>query len=222
MKALTKRLLALGATSVVAVSGAYLVEPWESTKNQAYRDLVGVPTICAGYTIGVKMGDYKTDQECDEILVKELTDFNTKMMKAVKVPLPENMEVAYTSLVWNIGVGAWNGSTILQKINANDLQGACKGILAWNKATFSPSAAASQRSRGETCSVKKNGDYACTVKGLTNRRIDEYKVCAGENADVNQALHELSMLEDEPVTVDENAPETFESSEGTPTPHLLK
>ena len=82
----------------------------------------------------VKMGDYKTD---DELLVKELTDFNTKMMKSVKVPLPENMEVAYTSLVWNIGVGAWNGSTILQKINANDLQGACKGILAWNKATFS-------------------------------------------------------------------------------------
>lgn len=226
MKVLTKRLLALGASSVIAVTGGYLVGPWEGEKknaqgeNIAYKDIVGIPTICAGYTIGVKLGDKKTDQECDELLVKELTDFNTKMMKSVKVPLPENMEVAYTSLVWNIGIGAWNSSTILQKINANDLQGACKGILAWNKATFSPSAVASQRAKGETCSIKKNGDYACTVKGLTNRRIDEYKVCAGENADVNEALRELSQSVEEPLTVDGNGLETLETPPPIATPSL--
>lgn len=217
MNILSKRLLALGASTVVAVSGAYLVEPWEDTKNQAYKDMVGVPTICAGYTIGVKMGDYKTDEECDELLVKELTSFNQEMRKAVKVPLPEHMEVAYTSLVWNIGVTAWNNSSILKKINTNDLQEACKGILVWNKATFSPSAAASQSAKGETCSLKKNGDYACTVKGLTNRRIDEYKVCAGENADVSKALAELDRAKYEPLTVVENAPKQHEAPDGIPT-----
>lgn len=194
MKALAKRLIALGATSVIAVSGAYLVEPWEGTKNQAYRDMVGIPTICAGYTIGVKMGDYKTDQECDELLVKELTDFNTKMMKSVKVPLPENMEVAYTSLVWNIGLGAWKSSTLLKKLNNQEYEAACEQILRWNKAGGK------------------------VVKGLQNRREDEYKVCMGKDADVNSALKELTLTGQEPLSVDENAPETFESSEGVPTP----
>lgn len=187
MNTLTKRLLALGATSVIAVSGVYLVEPWEGTRNQAYRDMVGIPTICAGYTIGVKMGDYKTDRECDELLVKELTDFNTKMMKSVKVPLPENMEVAYTSLVWNIGIGAWNNSTLLKKLNNKEYEAACQQILRWNKAGGK------------------------VVKGLQNRREAEYKVCMGENADVNQALHELSMSNEEPLSVDGNGLETLET-----------
>lgn len=30
-----------------------------------------------------------------------------------------------------------------------------------------------------------------TVKGLTNRRQAEYKVCIGKDADVNKALQEL-------------------------------
>ena len=196
MKVLTKRLLALGATSVIAVSGAYLVEPWESTKNQAYRDMVGIPTICAGYTIGVKMGDYKTDQECDELLVKELTDFNTKMMKSVKVPLPENMEVAYTSLVWNIGIGAWNNSTLLKKLNNKEYEAACQQILRWNKAGGK------------------------VVKGLQNRREAEYRVCMGKEADVNSALKELTLSGQEPLSVDGNGLETLETLPPIATPSL--
>ena len=45
MNTLTKKLLSLGVGSIIAVSGAYLVEPWESTQNHAYKDIVGVVTI---------------------------------------------------------------------------------------------------------------------------------------------------------------------------------
>lgn len=148
MSSLTKKLLSWGVGGVIAVSGAYLVAPWESTKNQAYRDMVGIPTICAGYTIGVKMGDYKTDEECEEILAKELTHFNSEMKKPVKVPLPEHMEVAYTSLVWNIGIGAWNNSTLLKKLNNREYEEACKQILRWNKVTVSPTQASAYQKRG--------------------------------------------------------------------------
>lgn len=170
MRIVTKRLLALGAGSVIAVSGAYLVEPWEGTKNQAYKDMVGIPTICAGYTIGVKMGDYKTDQECDELLVKELTDFNTQMKKNVNVPLSENEEVAYTSFVWNVGIGAWNSSTALKLLNAGDRKGACTQLLRWNRAG------------------------GRVVQGLVNRRQAEYKICMGNDASVNEALKEAAQL----------------------------
>lgn len=220
MKALTKRLLTLGASSVIAVSGAYLVEPWESTKNQAYRDIVGIPTICAGYTIGVKIGDYKTDEECDKLLVKELTPFNTQMKMPVKVPLPDHMEVAYTSLVWNIGVGAWNSSTLLKKLNNREYEEACKQILRWNKVTVPPAQASVYQKRGEVCTQLPSSNFSCTVKGLTNRRTDEYKVCMGENADVNKALHELALSNEEPLSVGNNGLKTIENDEWLPTPQL--
>ena len=218
MSSLTKKLLSWGVGGVIAVSGAYLVAPWESTKNQAYRDMVGIPTICAGYTIGVKMGDYKTDEECEEILAKELTHFNTQMKKSVKVPLPEHMEVAYTSLVWNIGVGAWNSSTLLKKLNNREYEEACKQILRWNKVTVPPTQASVYQKRGEVCTQLSSGNFSCTVKGLTNRREAEYKVCMGENTDVNKALHELTMSNEEPLSVGNNGLKTIENDEGLPTP----
>ena len=218
MSSLTKKLLSWGVGGVIAVSGAYLVAPWESTKNQAYRDMVGIPTICAGYTIGVKMGDYKTDEECEEILAKELTHFNSEMKKPVKVPLPEHMEVAYTSLVWNIGIGAWNNSTLLKKLNNREYEEACKQILRWNKVTVSPTQASAYQKRGEVCTQLPSSNFSCTVKGLTNRRTDEYKVCMGENADVNKALQELSVSNEEPPSVGNNGLRTIENEEPTPTP----
>ena len=45
MNPLTKKLSAFGVGTIIAVSGAYLVEPWESTQNHAYKDIVGVVTI---------------------------------------------------------------------------------------------------------------------------------------------------------------------------------
>lgn len=202
MKALTKKLIALGASSVVAVTAGYLVAPWEGKRNHSYLDIVGIPTVCYGETKGVKLGQYYDDDHCDTTLATELSVYYDQMKRNVKTPLPENMEVAYTSLVYNIGPTAWNNSTILKKINAGDLQGACKGILAWNKASFKASAVPAQTAKGETCTLKLNGDYACTVKGLTNRRVEEYKTCAGENADVNEALKELALSGEEVVTVD--------------------
>lgn len=167
MNALGKRLITLGASFVIAVSATFLVAPFEGKENKAYLDLVGIPTICFGEIKGVKLGDYKTDAQCEESLAKELTSYNKEMKKYVTVPLPENMEVAYTSFVWNVGLGAWKNSTLLKKLNSKDYPGACQQLLRWDKAGGK------------------------TVKGLTNRRQAEYKVCMGKDADVNKALQEL-------------------------------
>lgn len=45
MNSLAKRLIALGAGSVIAVAGGYVVSHWEGKENRAYRDMVGVPTV---------------------------------------------------------------------------------------------------------------------------------------------------------------------------------
>lgn len=179
MNALTKKLLSWGVASAVAVSAGYLVAPLEGKSNTAYKDIVGIPTICYGQTKGVKLGDYKTDEECDKDLAEDLVKYNTAMKKNVKVPLKDYEEVAYTSFIWNIGETKWNSSTLLKKLNAGDHLGACKEMLRWNIAGGK------------------------VVKGLTNRRIAEYNVCTNQDAKVSDALEALRTAQEAPISVDE-------------------
>ena len=209
MNPLTRKLTGLGATAIIAVSGGVLVGPWENRENHAYRDMVGIASVCYGETKGVKMGDYRTNDQCDESLAKELTSYNQAMKRYVKVELKPYEEVAYTSFVWNVGETAFKNSTLLKKLNKGDSEGACKEILNWNKATFTAKAANVQIRNGETCTAKGDGMFSCTVKGLTNRRMDEYRTCAGNNSKVNDALHELSVVE--------KAVETSNTSPPSPT-----
>lgn len=223
MNILTKRLITLGTTTVVAIAGGVLVGPWESKENHAYKDIVGVVTDCYGRTKGVKMGDYSTDEQCEKALAEDLTAYNKAMLKYVKVNLKPYEEIAYTSFVWNVGETAFKNSTLLKKLNSGDSLGACKEILNWNKASFSAKGAQTQIRNGEKCTVKKDGNYSCTVRGLTNRRNHEYKVCIGEDVAVNKALKELEgyrnpseAIKDErselpPIHVETNAPSPSES-----------
>lgn len=199
MNILTKRLTSLGAASIIAVAGGYLVGPWEGKENKAYKDIVGIPSICFGETLGVKMGDYRTDEQCEQSLAKELSAYNKAMKKHVKVPLQPYEEVAYTSFVWNLGETNFKNSTMLKKLNAGDHEGACKAILDWNKATFSYAGAQSQIKAGERCTLV-DGKYSCTVKGLTNRRYGESEVCLGKNKAVNDALKALESVKTGPGT----------------------
>ena len=185
----------IGAPPVIAITGALLIDPWEGNENHAYKDMVGIATICRGETRGVKLGDYKTDQECDSSTVKELEQYNRAMMKHVKVELKPYEEIAYTSFVWNVGETGFKNSTLLKKLNSGDSLGACKEILNWNKATFSVRGAQVQIRNGEQCTVKSDGNMSCTVKGLTNRRAQEYKTCIGEDKAVNEALHTLNLAQ---------------------------
>lgn len=192
MKVLTKRLLALGVTGAIAVTGGYMVGPWEGVETKAYQDIVGVWTICYGETKNVKPGMTKTNEECEQSLASELASYNKAVLKSVKVPLKPYEEIAYTSLAWNIGQGAFSNSTLVKKHNSGDVVGACREILKWNRATFSPKSAQTQIKNGEHCSLKKDGNFSCTVKGLTNRRMHEYRVCIGEDSEVNNALQALN------------------------------
>lgn len=177
MNNLTTKLLALGASGVIAITGGYMVGPWEGVEKKAYQDIVGVWTICYGETKGVTPGMVKTQEQCEQSLASELQHYNTQMKKNVKVPLPEHMEIAYTSFVWNVGVGAWNSSTLLKLLNQKKYDEACTQLLRWNKAGGK------------------------VVKGLVNRREAEYKTCTGNNEATNNALEELRNKAGKPLDV---------------------
>lgn len=153
MKPTTKSRLTksgVGLAAAIALVGA-----WEGLRTVAYRDVVGVPTVCFGETRGVKMGDRYTVDECKAMLGDALVEFETGMRRCLTSPdtIPEKSYVAFLSLSYNIGTGAFCRSTVARRANAGDIAGACEAIKAWNRAG------------------------GRVIKGLTNRRADEYRIC---------------------------------------------
>lgn len=150
---------AVGAAGVVAVvvQASAFIMPWEGRSLTAYRDIVGVWTICDGETLGVGPGDEATAAECDRMLERSVrmhaAGLAACVPAAVERRTPEGFAVAVVSWTYNIGVGAACKSTLVRKWSAGDFAGACNELPRWNRAG------------------------GRVVRGLTNRRGAERDLC---------------------------------------------
>lgn len=144
--------------TAIAMSIA-LVSQFEGLKTTAYLDVVGIPTVCFGETRGVHLGDRYTVSECKDLLGKRLAEFSEEINTCLINPqkIPDKTYVAFLSTAYNIGSGAFCKSSIKRYANAGDFRKACESILLFNKA----------RVKG----------VLTVVRGLTNRRQEEYKLC---------------------------------------------
>lgn len=129
-----KKLTARRAAPWVAAATVF-VGGWEGLQLVAYRDVVGVATVCYGETRGVRMGDRHTKAECDAMLAEGLSDFAEGVRACVPFDaLPVPTQVAVVSLAYNIGQGGFCRSTVARKLREGDRAGACDAFMAWNKA----------------------------------------------------------------------------------------
>lgn len=122
--------------SAVAAAAIALVSTFEGLRTVAYRDPIGIPTVCFGETRGVKMGDGYTVQQCKDMLGDSLREFETGMRACLVNPdrIPDKPYEAFLSFTYNVGTGAFCKSTMARKINAGDLRGACDEFPKWDKA----------------------------------------------------------------------------------------
>ncbi|GAB2940351.1 lysozyme [Aquaspirillum soli] len=128
----------------------------EGYRSEAYIPIKGdVPTIGFGTTEGVKLGDKITPVQALARAVADVGQYEGALRRCVKVPLYQHEYDAYISLSYNIGGGAFCGSTLVRKLNASDYVGACEEILRWNKAGGK------------------------VLRGLVIRREAEYRQCRG-------------------------------------------
>lgn len=143
--------LALSATSLVGIA------VHEGYSPVAYRPVPGdVPTIGFGTTGGVKMGD-RIDPV--QALTRKLADvqrFEGALKQCVRVPLHQHEYDAYLSLAYNIGPGAFCGSTLVRVLNEQRYREACDQILRWDRFQGQP------------------------LPGLIRRRQEEHRKCLGE------------------------------------------
>lgn len=111
----------------------------EGKRNVAYRDAVGIPTICYGSTLGVRMGMAKTDQECIDLLWVEVAAHRNGLHRyfmpaTIFVRLPPTRDAAYTSTAFNVGVAGIGKSTATRRLNAGDIAGGCQALTWFDKA----------------------------------------------------------------------------------------
>lgn len=134
------------AVCVACVSGA------EGLRQVAYRDPVGIPTICFGETRNVNLGDSATVEQCKEMLGSRIEEFGRGVDRCVTVPMSPSRKAAFVSFSYNVGIKAFCTSTLVRKVNAGDPM-ACDELLRWNRANGIP------------------------LPGLTVRRQEERHLC---------------------------------------------
>lgn len=126
-----RRKLAIAAAGATLSMASVVVANYEGLRTSAYRDPVGIPTICYGHTATARIGQTRTQEECDELLRGDLGEALAAVDELVKVPLPVERRAALASFVYNVGAGNLAGSTLLRRLNAGDAVGACAELSRW-------------------------------------------------------------------------------------------
>lgn len=129
-----KKVTGVVAAAVIATATPFIAK-WEGLETEAYRDIVGVPTVCYGETRGVKMGDTYTEAECMAMLKVGVGDFYAKLEPYMtNKDIPVGVQASLLELAYNVGVKAAGNSTMMALANAGRYKEACQQLDKWVKA----------------------------------------------------------------------------------------
>lgn len=115
----------------------------EGIRLVAYRDIVGVWTICGGITaaagIRIYPGMTMTMQRCTELMWVKVAEYRSGLHRyftaaTIALRLPPTRDTAYTSLAYNVGIVGIGKSTAVRRLNAGDVRGGCEAITWYDKA----------------------------------------------------------------------------------------
>jgi GH24 family phage-related lysozyme (muramidase) len=139
-----------------------LIRRWEGLHRRlpdgrigAYPDPVGIWTIGYGSIWhpeaqrAVQQGDVITQSQAEQWLDQEVQEKAKGIAPLCSVPLTQSMFDALVSFAYNVGIGAFEESTLRRKLNQKDYEGAAQEFDRW---------------------VKAGGSV---IQGLVNRRNDE-------------------------------------------------
>ncbi len=114
--------------------GIALIKKFEGCELEAYRCSADVLTIGYGHTQGVNEGDSCTQEEAEDLLVKDLEEFEFYVNDIVEQELNQNQFDALVAWTFNLGPTNLRSSTLLKRLNEGDFDDAPHQIRRWNKA----------------------------------------------------------------------------------------
>ena len=118
---------------IISKNGLDLIKQFESLQLKAYKCSANVWTIGYGHTKNVKEGDRISQDQANCFLMQDLYSVERAIIRLVKVKINQNQFDALCSLIFNIGISAFNKSTLLAKLNTGDYVGAAEQFRRWNK-----------------------------------------------------------------------------------------
>lgn len=149
----------------------------EGLRQTVYRDQGGVPTVCSGVTgANIKMGMTFTAQQCRDMNLQAILS-HTKPLEKIPHQLPDRVNVAFGSWLYQYGETNFNSSTARKYLTQNRLKDACDEILKWR---FT-------RVKGVKvdCSIKSSG-----CGGVWTRAQNNNQLCLGKLT-INQYLQRI-------------------------------
>lgn len=102
----------------ISQQGLDLLIAREGKRNTVYLDSVGKPTCGVGHMDeSLVVGDVWSNEKVEEVLRADLERFETAINSSVTVGLEPYQFDALVSFSFNVGVGAFQSSTMLKQIN---------------------------------------------------------------------------------------------------------
>lgn len=120
----------------IGEAGIALIKEFEGLSLVSYRDFAkGIWTVGYGQTgPDIGPGMEITEQQALDMLRAHLRPDEDRVGRLVIVSLNQNQFDAIMSFVYNFGIDKFLRSTLLKKLNKNDLSGAADEFLRWNRA----------------------------------------------------------------------------------------
>jgi lysozyme len=118
-----------------SAKGLALTQQFEGCRLTAYQDQVGVWTIGYGHTgSDVTPGLTITEEQSKALLAKDVCSAAACVNNVVTVKLAQEEFDALVDFVFNLGAGAFRGSTMLRLLNVGDFEGAAAQFERWSRA----------------------------------------------------------------------------------------
>ena len=138
-----------------------MVPKFEGLELVARPDPIGIITACNGDTKDVHAGQRFTPAECHARLEQRLIEHAEPVLKCTPgLKGHTNQLAAAVSFAYNVGAGAYCGSTTAKRFNAGDWKGACRAM--------------NEADNGRPQWVTAGGRV---LPGLVKRRAEERALC---------------------------------------------
>lgn len=99
----------------------------------AYLCPAKVPTIGYGCTEGVKLGMVWSAEKAEAELRREVSKFEAGVARIVTADLNQNQFDALVSFAYNVGLGGFQGSSVLKRVNSGQWDKVPAALALWNK-----------------------------------------------------------------------------------------
>jgi lysozyme len=110
-----------------------LIKQFEGLRLRSYQDQRGIWTVGYGHT-GPEVGPHTvwSESQANLALVGRINAIAGILTGCIVPFVSQNQFDALVSLAYNIGQGAFRGSTLMKKLNQRDFEGAGEEFLKWD------------------------------------------------------------------------------------------